>query len=147
MKESCVAAAHVWHGSRWCTGSLAVFDIADYATAESPLPPQRLSVAWLVAVRPHLVRMPYIRPSLIEPVARDLIKDHINNADVWEPRVVASIEQHVVPGNVTVHALAVRCSSNGHYPNPVARSGHELRQSTKPSATASSCKPVCLSPE
>ena len=78
------------------------FPSAEYGIVESPrLPRDCPRRGWLLCVRIWW-STPYIGRFYVEPPPRDPIKHYMELGYVWEPHIVASIEEHVVSGSVAV---------------------------------------------
>ena len=81
---------------------LDAFGPAEYRIIESPRPPYDCPWrGWMRCVRIWW-NTPYIGRFYVEPLTRDLIKRIMLAGRVWEPHIVAAIEQHAAPGSVTL---------------------------------------------
>ena len=81
---------------------VAAFPATEYGIVESPRAPFDCPLhGWLLCMRIWW-QTPYIGRFYIEPPPRDPIKSYMEDGYVWEPHVVADIEQHVVPGSVAL---------------------------------------------
>ena len=86
----------------WGAEADDAFNVADYQIVESPRQLQDCPLrGWVLCLRIWW-RTPYIGRFYIEPQTQDLIKGFMVRGYVWEPHVVARIEEHVVPGSVAL---------------------------------------------
>ena len=78
------------------------FPSADYEQHMVPRPPWACPLRGLAQCISIWRRTPFIGRFHIEPPPRDPIKGNLANGLVWEPHVVRSLQEHVVPGSVAL---------------------------------------------
>ena len=78
------------------------FPSADYERHMVPRPPWACPLRGLAQCISIWWRTPFIGRFHIEPPPRDPIKGNLANGLVWEPHVVRSLQEHVVPGSVAL---------------------------------------------
>ena len=81
---------------------VADFPASEHSVVESPRQPRDCPLhGWLLCLRIWW-QPPYIGRFHVEPPPRDPIKSYMKLGYVWEPHVVAAIDQYVAPGSVAL---------------------------------------------